>query len=58
MKKTLAVVLIILFTLMIIGETSQAGKTHAQAGDIGGAVVDIVFMVLLFAICITAHVGA
>lgn len=49
MKKTLAIILIILFVLMIIGETSQAGKTHAQAGDIGGAVVDIVFMVLLFA---------
>src|SRR6267378_8511503 len=49
MKKTLAVVLIILFTLMIIGETSQAGKSHVQAGDIGGAVVDIVFILLLFA---------
>lgn len=49
MKKTFSVVLVILFTLMIIGETSQAGKTHARAGDIGGAVVDIVFMVLVFA---------
>jgi hypothetical protein len=49
MKKTLAIILIILFVLMIIGETSQAGKNHAQAGDFSGAVVDIVFMLLLFA---------
>ncbi len=40
MKRTLAIVLIILFTLMISGKTSQAGKTHAQAGDIGGAVIE------------------
>jgi hypothetical protein len=49
MKKTLAIILIVFFVLMIIGASSQTGKNHHQPGDVAGALGELVGMLLLFA---------
>lgn len=49
MKKILAIVLIVLFTLMIIGQSSQAGKTpHLHQGDVAGFLGEIIGYLLLY----------
>jgi hypothetical protein len=49
MKKTLAIILIVLFTLMIMGRSNQVGKTpHLQQGDVAGFIGEIVGYVLLY----------
>jgi len=48
MKKTLAIFLIVLFTLMIVGE-SQVGKTsHLQQGDMAGLLGRVIAFLLPF----------
>jgi hypothetical protein len=48
LKKTLATILIILFTFMIIAVTSQAGKAPRRQGDVAGAIGELVGMLLWF----------
>jgi hypothetical protein len=47
-KKTLATILITLFTLAIIVVTSQAGKVPQRQGDVAGAIGELVGMLLWF----------
>ncbi|MGH9747636.1 MAG: hypothetical protein ACRD59_16190 [Candidatus Acidiferrales bacterium] len=47
MKKLSANLLIVLFVLMIIGASSQSGKTHRQPGDVAGAVGALIGCLLL-----------
>ena len=48
MRKTLATILIILFTFMIVAVTSQAGKAPRRQGDVAGAIGELVGMLLWF----------
>ena len=48
MRKTLATILIILLTFMIIAVTSQAGKAPRRQGDVAGAIGELVGMLLWF----------
>jgi hypothetical protein len=48
MKKTLAIILIAVFVLMIISAASQTSKTHHQPGDVAGALGELVGTLLLF----------
>src|SRR6266853_2481316 len=49
MKKTIAIALIVLFALMIIGASNQAGRTPPlQQGDLAGFLGEIVGYLSLF----------
>jgi hypothetical protein len=49
MKKTLAIILVVLFTLTIMGRSNQVGKTpHLQQGDVAGFLGEIIGYLLLF----------
>ena len=49
MKKTLATLLIVLFTFMIIAVSSQAAKTPPRQGDVAGAIGELIGMMVWFA---------